>query len=109
MPKYRVSVSYDLTIYETYEVEVNREDYDSDEDFQAAKDEFDDSPYDFCYPGNRTRKDDGDVRNGSWHEDVQEIPVLDQMVQAVGPKLSTMRPEDFLGLPYREGTDDDPN
>jgi len=73
MRKYKVEVSYDITIYETFVVEI-------DEDEQ---DEFDESPYDFCSSENRKEKVEGDVRDGSWDETVEEIPVLDQIVQAI--------------------------
>jgi hypothetical protein len=83
MPKYRVSVSYDIKNYETYEVEILRADYETEDAYQEALQEFDDSPYDFCDITNRTKKEEGDVRNSSWHEDVEEINPLDQIVDAL--------------------------
>ena len=83
MPKFRVSISYDITMYETYEVEVLREDYDSDEEYQEALEMIEEAPYDLCDMTNRTDKESGDVRDGSWHEDVEEINALEQMATAL--------------------------
>lgn len=83
MPKFRVSVSYDQTHHEIYEVELLREDYDSDEDYREALSEFDESPYDFCDETNRTERFNGDIRDSSWDEDVEEINALDQIVEAI--------------------------
>jgi hypothetical protein len=76
MPKFKVEITYDITIHETFMVEI-------DDDDAEALEAFDESPYDLCNPENRTEKVEGDVREGSWNEDVEEIPVLDRIVQAI--------------------------
>lgn len=83
MPKFKVKLDYALWHHETYEVEILREDYDSDEEFQEALETFHEAPNDFCYPGNRKSQDTGDVVNETWEETVEEINALDQMEQAL--------------------------
>lgn len=83
MPKFRVSVSYHIKTYETYEVEMLREDYDSDKDYQEALAEFKESPYDFCCTATQTDEETGDIVDGSWDEHYEEINALEQIVTAL--------------------------
>lgn len=86
MPKYRVSVSYEIKVYETYEVTVGEDgpnEITSAEEKAEELAEFHESPYDYCAPENRVDKEEGDIRDGSWVEHVEEITALDRIVEAV--------------------------
>jgi hypothetical protein len=80
MPKYRVSISYQINIFETYEVEFGKADDLLDD---SLLEEFYESPYDFCCPENRTDKEEGDCVNDSWNETYKEINPLDRIVEAL--------------------------
>lgn len=89
MPKFRVSISYEIKVYETYVVEFTKTPPDQPKHYvytgaeAELLEEFHESPYDFCCPENRTDKQEGDIRDGSWREHVEEISPLDRIVEAI--------------------------
>lgn len=86
MPKYRVSVSYDIKVFETFEVVVGEDgphDVSSPEEKAEELAEFHESPYDFCSQSERVSKEEGDIRDGSWVEHVEEISALDRIVEVM--------------------------
>jgi len=86
MPKFRVSVSYEIKVYETYEVVIGEDgphEVTSAEEKAEEMAEFIESPYDYCSQENRVKKEEGDIRDGSWVEHLEEINALDQIVEAL--------------------------
>ena len=85
MPKYKVTVSYAVWKHEEYEIDTEKlsegsEDGPWNEEDQAQLEE---SPYDFCDESNLTFEEEGDCVDDSWDVTMEEIPVLDQIVEAV--------------------------
>jgi hypothetical protein len=76
MPKFKVSISYTVPVEEDYEIEFN-------DDETEALEEFRESPYDFCHEHDLVYKGEGDILEGSFHVEVEEVPVLDRIVEAL--------------------------
>lgn len=72
MAKYKVHINYCLWHYESYEVEVEP---DKLEEFLDCPDEF--------IAGDPIETDTGDVMDGTWEVETEEIGVLDQIVEAI--------------------------
>jgi len=76
MAKYKVTVSY--YVHRTHIYEFDTEGW-SEEEVQ----DFLDSPTERTCDDNQVEEWDGDVLDGSWEEEVEEIPVLDRIVEAL--------------------------
>jgi hypothetical protein len=118
----RITLNYCLWHTEVYEVDIDAEDLEA----------FDEDPIEFVCDENKVDGWTGDVMNGTWETNVEDINVLDHMVgelekeddtpipfqpkselaqQVMGIEpneltLTRAEPGDLNGLPFREVSSD---
>lgn len=107
MAKYKVTVKYAVWKHEEYEIDTEKLAENSDDgpwnDTDQAQ--LEEAPYDFCDEDSKTFEEEGDCISDSWEIEMEEIPVLDRIVEAVGAEhlqMSRVKPEDLMGLPFKD-------
>lgn len=114
MAKYKVTVKYAVWKTEEYVIVTEKLAENSDDGPWNDKDQaqLEECPYDFCDKDTKTFEEEGDCISDSWDIQMEEIPVLDRIVASIGGaevntlQMSHFKPEDVMGLPYREVADD---
>lgn len=86
MAKYKVKVRYAVWKIEEYEIDTEKLAEDSDDGPWNDEDQaqLEEHPYDFCSEDTQTLNEEGDCLDSTWEISMEEIPVLDRIVEAVG-------------------------
>lgn len=87
MPKFRVTINYQIQMTEIYEVDFDTSSPEGVEDLAGFLDE-NECPSEYCFGNSEMLKEklEGDCVEGSWNTHVEEINVLDQIVESLEAK-----------------------